>query len=35
MLEKVWRKGKPSYTVGENGHQYNHYGEQYGDSFKN
>ena len=26
---------EPSYTVGENVNWYSHYGEQYGDSFKN
>ena len=28
-------KREPSYTVGGNTTQYTHYGEQYGDSFKN
>ena len=28
-------KREPSYTVGGNTNQYTHYGEQYGDSFKN
>ena len=28
-------KREPSYTVGGNGNQYSHYGEQYGDSLKN
>ena len=28
-------KRKPSYTVGGNINWYSHYGEQYGDSFKN
>jgi len=35
MLEKVWRKKKPSYSIGGNVNWYSHYGEQYGDSFKN
>ena len=29
MLERVWRKGNPSYTVGGNA-KYSHYGEQCG-----
>ena len=34
---KCWRGGEkePSYTVGGNVKQYNHYGEQYGVFFKN
>ena len=28
-------KREPSYTVGGNANWYSHYGEQYGDSFKN
>ena len=34
MLERVWRKGKPSYIVGGNANWYSHYGEQHGDSLK-
>ena len=28
MVETVWRKGNPSYTVGGNVKWYNHYGKQ-------
>ena len=31
---RVWRKRKPSYTVGGNVNWYNHYGKQYGGSSK-
>ena len=34
MLEKVWRKGEHSCTVGGNVNWYSHYGKWYGDSFK-
>ena len=34
MLERVWRKGKPSYIVGGNANWYSHYGAQRGDSLK-
>ena len=29
MLERVWRKGFPSYTVGRSISWYSHYGEEY------
>ena len=36
MLERVWRKrSPPSYTVGGNVNWCSHYGEQYGEFFKN
>ena len=35
MLERVWKKREPSYTVGGNVNWYNRYGEQYGRSSKN
>ena len=35
MLEKVWRKGNPGFTVDGNVNWHSHYGEQYGDSWKN
>ena len=34
MLERIWRKRKPSHAVGGNVHLYSHYGEQYGGSLK-
>ena len=34
MLERVWRKGNASCTVGGNVKWYSHYGRQYGDSLK-
>ena len=34
MLERVWRKREPSYTVGGNANWHNHYGEQYGGTLK-
>ena len=34
MLERVWGKKEPSYTVGENVNRYNQYAEQYGSSLK-
>jgi len=32
MMERVWREGKPSCTVGGYVSWYSHYGEEYGDS---
>ena len=35
ILKKNLKKSEPSYTIDGNLNQYNHYGEQYGVSFKN
>ena len=35
MLERVWEKREPSYTIGENANWYSYYGDQCGDSLKN
>ena len=35
MLERVWRKGKLSYTTGGKVNWYNYYGEQHGGVFRN
>ena len=35
MLERVWRKKEPSYTVAGKVKWYSHYGEQYGGELKN
>ena len=32
--EGVYGENEPSYTVGDNGNWCNHYGDQYGSSFK-
>ena len=34
MMEKVWKKENPPYTVGGNVNWYSHYGEQYESSLK-
>jgi len=34
MLERVWRKENPPYTVDENANWCSHYEKQYGLSFK-
>jgi len=34
MLERVWRRGKPSYIVGGSGNWCSHCGKQYGSSSK-
>ena len=35
VLERVWKKREPSFTVGGNVNWYHHYEEQYGASLKN
>jgi len=35
MLEEGVEKREPSYTVGGNANWFSHYGQQYGDFFKN